>query len=236
DPRRQDQPGPVRDRAGRHALPVRYGSEHLRSGLHQRGFQLGVGQRRRSRPGAVRAGHRYRGLRPGARGVQQHRRPEAQPGVGETGLGPACRTLDCISFFALGVGDAAEVAGTAAGYDATDAYSRARPADAPVRFPRRPRMAVPADPEFLGDEVAAEHFARARDQLERMGATLVEIDFAPFAELGALLYHGPWVAERHVAIQGLLERNAEAIHPVVREVIGHGLRYGATDAFRAEYR
>lgn len=156
--------------------------------------------------------------------------------VSNTGLVPACRTLDCISFFALGVGDAAEVAGTAAGYDATDAYSRARPADAPVRFPRRPRMAVPADPEFLGDEVAAEHFARARDQLERMGATLVEIDFAPFAELGALLYHGPWVAERHVAIQGLLERNAEAIHPVVREVIGHGLRYGATDAFRAEYR
>lgn len=156
--------------------------------------------------------------------------------LSNAGLVPACRTLDCITSFALLVEDAAAVMDIAGGYDANDAYSRARPIDVPARIPRQPRLAVPAGPEFLGDDLAAAHFARAKAQLEGLGAALVEIDFAPFAELASLLYQGPWVAERYVAIQGMFEGKAEAIHPVVREVVGQALRYSAADAFRAEYR
>src|SRR5690606_37854998 len=44
------------------------------------------------------------------------------------GVVPACRTLDCVSIFALTVGDADTVAMLAGGYDAHDPYSRPAPA------------------------------------------------------------------------------------------------------------
>jgi allophanate hydrolase len=52
--------------------------------------------------------------------------------LSNTGLVSACRTVDCISVFALTVEDAETVAGVAAAYDASDAYSRVNPNTAPV--------------------------------------------------------------------------------------------------------
>jgi len=156
--------------------------------------------------------------------------------VSNTGLVPACRTLDCITAFALKVEDAALAVSVMSGYDAADAYSRARPAGAAAHCPAQPRLAVPAQLEFFGDALAAANFAQAVEQLRAGGATLVEIDFAPFAELALLLYQGPWVAERHVAIEALLTTRPDAVHPVVRSVIWQATRYTAADAFKAEYR
>ncbi|MBN9430621.1 MAG: allophanate hydrolase [Burkholderiales bacterium] len=156
--------------------------------------------------------------------------------VSNTGLVPACKTLDCITAFALTVEDAAMAVNAMSGYDAADAYSRIRPAGAGAHFPTQARLAIPVSPEFFGDALAAENFSQAVVELRRQGATLVEVDFAPFAELALLLYQGPWVAERHVAIEGLLETNPEAVHPVVRTVVEQARRYSACDAFKAEYR
>lgn len=63
------------------------------------------------------------------------------------GLLPACRTLDCISVFALTVADAQAVATIAGGFDAADPYSRENPNSAKVGMPAKPRLAVPAAPE-----------------------------------------------------------------------------------------
>ena len=49
DRRRQDQPRPVRDRAGRHALAVRRRAQRVRSALHLRRLELGLGGRRGAR-------------------------------------------------------------------------------------------------------------------------------------------------------------------------------------------
>ena len=38
-------------------------------------------------------------------------------------------------------------------------------------------------------------------QLEALGGEQVTLDFAPFREAAALLYEGPWVAERYAAIE-----------------------------------
>jgi allophanate hydrolase len=156
--------------------------------------------------------------------------------VSNRGLVPACRTLDCITAFALTVEDAALAVRTLSGYDAADAYSRRRPAGAAAHCPAQPRLAVPANPVFLGDAQAAAHFSRSVARLHALGATVVEIDFTPFAELALLLYQGPWVAERHVALEGLLDTDPDAIHPVVRTVVEQARRYTASDAFKAEYR
>jgi allophanate hydrolase len=59
---------------------------------------------------------------------------------------------------------------------------------------------------------------------------------APFYEVARLLYEGPWLAERYVAVQSLISSTPEAMHPVVREIIAAGARQTAADAFRAFYR
>ena len=41
----------------------------------------------------------------------------------------------------------------------------------------------------------------------------------PFAEIAALLYDGPWLAERLAAVEAFLDTKPEAIDPTVRSMI-----------------
>ena len=69
-----------------------------------------------------------------------------------------------------------------------------------------------------------------------LNVALVDIDFAPFAELAALLYQGPWVAERYLTMERLLHTDPDAVNPVVRQIASGAARFSAADAFKAEYR
>ncbi|UQY36333.1 allophanate hydrolase [Pseudomonas fulva] len=149
-----------------------------------------------------------------------------------TGLVPACRTVDCISIFALTVGDAETVAGIAGGYDAADAYSRQNPNSAPVGMQAAPIFAVPDSLEFFGDTQTQAVFEQALEQLKSLGVTLKTIDFSPFRQLAEQLYYGPWVAERTVAVEGV---DPAHIDPVVRGIVESGHQYSACDAYKAEY-
>ena len=116
------------------------------------------------------------------------------------GVVPACRTLDCVSVFALTVDDALRVADIAGGYDARDP-SRPVPAGTARPWPARPRFAVPDKLEFHGDAEAEAAFDAALLEVRATGAELRTVDFSPYAELAALLYQGPWVAERFAAVE-----------------------------------
>jgi allophanate hydrolase len=152
--------------------------------------------------------------------------------LSNSGLVPACKTLDCISVFALTVSDALSVAQIAGGYDAADPYSRKNPTSAKVSMPAKPRLAVPSNPEFFGDTQNQAVFEQALGKLRELGAELVEVDFAPFQQLAEQLYYGSWVAERTVALEGV---NPEHINPVVRGIVDNGHTYSACDAYKAEY-
>lgn len=149
-----------------------------------------------------------------------------------TGLVPACRSLDCISVFALTVADAQAVTTVAGGFDASDAYSRKNPNSAKVGMPAKPRLAVPSTPEFFGDVQNQAVFEQALGKLREQGVELVEIDFGPFRELAEQLYYGSWVAERTVALEGVEPAH---INPVVRGIVAAGEKYSACDAYKAEY-
>ena len=151
------------------------------------------------------------------------------------GLVPACRTLDCISIFALTVADAEQVLSLAAGFDPLDAYSRRNPNRAPVAIGNATRLSVPDSLEFFGDSGNQAVYLRALERLRELGAELVTVDFAPFRELAMQLYQGPWVAERTVAVSGMLVSAPEAINPVVRGIVENGLGFSACDAYNAEY-
>ncbi len=155
------------------------------------------------------------------------------------GVFPACRTLDCVSIFALTVDDARHVLQVAEGFDAADPFSRRIPAQAPRRLPRAGlRVGVPpqAQLSFFGDEGYAAAFARAMERWRALGATLVDFDFEPYAQAARLLYEGPWLAERVLAVGDFLRDHADEILPVTAKVIAAGADGRATDAFAARYR
>ena len=150
------------------------------------------------------------------------------------GVVPACRTLDCVSIFALTVEDARTVFDVSAAYDDEDPYSRALP---PARTRFR-SIAVPraADLHFFGDTAMAAAWSAASQQLSKLDVRLVEIDMAPFFEVARLLYDGPWVAERRAAVGELMDRHSDCLHPVTREILRGADRFSAVDAFNAFYK
>jgi allophanate hydrolase len=157
--------------------------------------------------------------------------------ISTAGVVPACRTLDCVSVFALTVDDAWTAFAAMAGPDIADAYTRDRPVGTPGPVPAL-RIGVPqtSQREFFGDQVSAAEFDAAIARLGSLGMAMSEIDFTPFAETARLLYEGPWVAERYLAAKNIMETNPDALHPVTREIISAGARHSAADAFAAFYR
>jgi allophanate hydrolase len=155
--------------------------------------------------------------------------------VSTKGVVPACRSLDCVSVFALNCEDAAAVAAVAGRFDAADPFSRVPPAAAGwaglrVGVPRE------ADLAFFGNPHTPALFGQAVSRMEWLGATLVEIDLRPFLDAARLLYEGPWLAERTAAAGAFLEAHPGAGEPVVRAIIEGGRRFSAVEAFEARYR
>lgn len=154
--------------------------------------------------------------------------------VSKRGMVPACRSLDCASIFAHDVGDAWQVLLQMAKYDWRDAYARRVPslglAHAPVR------LAVPEPLIFYGDALAQQAFSATLDTIvSRLGLTPVRVPFEPMQRASALLYDGPWVAERRAALGSFFETNRADINPVVAGIIAKADRYSATDAFNGQY-
>ena len=155
-----------------------------------------------------------------------------------SGVVPACRSIDCVSIFALTADDAARVCAVAEGYDRADAYSR-KPETAPGALQSGTfRFGIPrADQfEFFDDSEYARLFFESVRRLERLGGQCVEIDFTPFRMAAKLLYDGAWIAERYDAVGEFIERRPESVHAVTRQLILASGRLTAADAFRSLHR
>jgi allophanate hydrolase len=150
------------------------------------------------------------------------------------GVVPACRSLDCVSIFALDTADAAEVLAVAAVFDAADPFARRAPA--PAAPQARPIVGVPAALETAGDAATARIFEGAVAALEATGAAIRRVDLAPMLAAARLLYEGPWVAERYAAIRGFIERSPASLHPITRSIIEPAATRSAVEAFEASYR
>lgn len=160
--------------------------------------------------------------------------------ISTRGVVPACRSLDCVSIFALCCADAQRVLAAAAGFDESDPFSRRVNQMAEAAFEPSPgfRCGVPrADQlEFFGNDSARRLFELAAERLHSLGMRIVEVDFQPFLDVARLLYEGPWVAERYAAIREFIEAQPHELHPVTRDIIAAGARPSAVSAFEASYR
>ncbi len=154
--------------------------------------------------------------------------------VSSAGVVPACRSLDCVSVLTHTVADAAHVLAIIEGADAADDYSHFSPGPSAGGGPLR--MGVPRVPDLdaaLGYDTA---WQQALQHARAQGHTLVELDFGPLDDVAALLYTGPWVAERHAVVQSLMAQQPEAMDATVRQVITPALGITATRTFEALYR
>jgi len=158
--------------------------------------------------------------------------------VSTFGVVPACRTLDCVSVFALTVDDAMTALNAIAGPDDADPYSRPRLVGAVGPPPQDIRLGVPpaGQRQFFGDQISAAAYDAALAKLAALGGRIVEVDFEPFYQAARLLYQGPWVAERYLAVRDLITLSPDAILPVTRQIIEAGAQPTAADAFAAFYR
>ena len=155
------------------------------------------------------------------------------------GVVPACRSLDAVSIFALTAEDAERVLAVAAGFDADDEYSRSL-APHGFDFGRAEtfRFGVPMtkDLQFFGNAEAERLFAEAVARMQALGGTPVAVDLAPFLDTARLLYGGPWVAERYLAIRDFFDVQSDKVFPPVRDIIAGGRDISAADTFVHLYK
>jgi allophanate hydrolase len=158
--------------------------------------------------------------------------------VSTAGVVPACRSLDCVSVFALTVDDAMTALDVIGARDAADPFSRTRPLHAVGPMPDGLKLGIPlpSQRQFFGDKIFAAAYDAALARFAGLGAKIVEVDLEPFYATARLLYEGPWVAERYLTAKNLLASSPDAILPVTRQIIAPGEKVTAADAFAAFYK
>lgn len=150
-----------------------------------------------------------------------------------SGLVPACRSLDCITVLANEVADARLVDAVVADGDEADDYSRMLP-DRPIG--NRLGIPLPGQLNWCGDGQSAALYDAVVAAARSAGFEIVPVDIDFLGQAAALLYQGPWVAERTAALGSFLGSRPDAVHPVVRAIIEGGNAFSAADAFAGQYR
>lgn len=156
-----------------------------------------------------------------------------------SGVIPACKSLDCVSIFALNLSDAERCFKVLCQSDTdNDEYSRPYQKNPLQKFDQKVKIAIPQDIPWYGETENPIIYARAVENLRQTGADVVEIDFEPLMELARCLYEGAWVAERYEAIRDFLASDPpeDTLDPTVISIIKGATKYDAADAFRYEYK
>lgn len=163
--------------------------------------------------------------------------------ISNSGVVPACRSLDCVSIFALTTSDAEDILAIAVGFDPHDGYSRSSPkplASNQSNNPSNPiasfRFGVPNQLNFFGDTEYRRLYEQSLYQLKKMGGIAINIDFAPFKEVAQLIFSGAWVVERFTALKDFLGNHPQEILPVLQTILDTASNYSASDVFTGFYR
>jgi allophanate hydrolase len=154
------------------------------------------------------------------------------------GVVPACKSLDCVSIFALNSEDVARVLDVAAQNDDADPYARKNTAFNTLPYWRDERptafsFGIPGQLDFDGNTETEALFHSACEQLRELGGQSIAIDFEPFLKVARLLYEGPWVAERAWATQDV---NRSDMLPVIQEILATTQNFAVTDTFDSQYK
>lgn len=157
--------------------------------------------------------------------------------ISTRGVVPACRSIDCVSYFTLNPDDTRTIFPIVTSFDNRDCYARQHEVK---------QSKIPATksfgyimPDVLGKHCTPEITGlmdNLRVDLEGMGYHAYAIDYEPFEEAARLLYEGPWVAERYISLKDILSSHPDDILEVTRKIVEKGVNYSSIDTFAAFYR
>lgn len=155
------------------------------------------------------------------------------------GVVPACASLDCVTVFAHTLEDALTVDRVARGAEPTDPWSKAIPAPTTDALPNA--IYLPEEtPDFYGPYAAAyrEAWHRAVTAVRTLGIPTIPVRLDLFADAAAILYGGPWVAERWADLGAFVEGHPGEAFPVTEQVLrtGDSPAYTAAAVFKAMHK
>lgn len=145
------------------------------------------------------------------------------------GVVPACASLDCITVFTTNIKDI-ELVDAAVRYEDDYPWSRSITL-LPSAMPEK--VYIPDNtPAFFGN--FSEQYRTAWNKtVERLKSFITEveyIDYSIFSQAAALLYDGPWVAERWADLGDFVEANPKKTFPVTEKILRLGASQDKTAA------
>ncbi len=151
------------------------------------------------------------------------------------GVVPACASLDCVTVFAHSLEDALAVDKVVRGIESSDPWSRSLAAPVP-RLP--PKICLPQNSlDFFGSFAGeySQAWEKAVERWSRLGIPIEYIDISLLSQTAALLYDGPFVAERWAGLGEFIETHPGAALTVTEQVLRTGTKsdYSAASLFKA---
>jgi allophanate hydrolase len=139
-----------------------------------------------------------------------------------SGVVPACPSLDCVTVFAHTPADCRAVDSAVRGFAAEDKWSQ----PAPMPEAKTPRyICLPENNlEFFGGAAAQYQkiWQDFTDALRNREIEIRYINIEPFQKAAAILYDGPWIAERWAALGDFVNANPDAVLPVTKKILQSG--------------
>lgn len=154
------------------------------------------------------------------------------------GAVPACASLDCITVFSHHIEDAYQVDALVRGEELEDPWSR----ELPVPLPKLPKkICLPKDSISFYGPYANEYqkaWNQTVEQLKQLPAEIEYIDYEFFREAAAMLYDGPYVAERWADLGGFINNHPGVTFPVTEKVLRSGAlpKYDAASVFHSLHK
>jgi allophanate hydrolase len=158
------------------------------------------------------------------------------------GMVAACRTIDTISIYARQPRDAYSVLQVLGAYDKADPFSTPnyRHDSYPLTSTdiTKIRVAVPVEEDlnFFGNQETSSIFEQAIRLADQTFGSLLRVSYTLFADINQLMFAGPLVAERDVAVGDFFDAHPTAGVDAVRQLILKSRSMTAADAYKAHYR
>ncbi|GGI47054.1 allophanate hydrolase [Paenibacillus marchantiophytorum] len=156
------------------------------------------------------------------------------------GVVPACASLDCVTVFAHSLEDALAVDHVARGVHAEDPWSRyvTRGVSSLPGKVLLPEGALDFYGPFAAEYQAAWEAAVAALKKMNPDISIEYVDVTLFAQAAAILYEGPWVAERWAALGSFIEAHPGIAYPVTERILrsGAAVEYDAASVFTAMHK
>ncbi len=154
------------------------------------------------------------------------------------GVVPACASLDCVTVFANSLEDAEAVDAAARGVDEACCWSK----EYEIPLKKQPKKICLAKGEicFYGPfaETYRQKWQRAVERIKALGIEVEYIDYTMFQDAAAILYDGPWVAERWKDLGEFVESHPGKTFPVTETILRSGNKpeHTAKAVFEAMHR